>query len=294
MKNISGVLLLVLILNSAGCSLPGDRLYVFKIDHIPSEHDWENSLSYYVPVENGRLNQNPPKLSKLDKETIHASNKTCHHTDPSSPVKVKFSAFYNKNNLFLRIQWPDKSKNERPALWDNAAKTFNKTKGNEDGLGIIWNTGKNISKNCLSSCHLNEWQVQNSILTPTHQMKTKNNEIYNLWIWWAARNARDNFIWSINLDSSGIDENKYFLQNPERTSNIYSKSCYKNGLWTLTITYPLNDPGMEFSEDNPYHFQIAVFDDTYSDHSISSEIQEMVFVQNDIKVKDDDLFAERE
>ncbi|MDD5771993.1 MAG: ethylbenzene dehydrogenase-related protein [bacterium] len=275
--------------NLIGCSVKGDKLYIFKIADIPTEKDWENSLSYYLPVEKGKLNQSSPKLSKLDKETIHASNKTCHHVAPSTPVDIKLSAFYNESNLFLRIQWPDKNKDDQPAVWDKDTKTFDKTKGSEDGLGIIWNKENIPSANCLSSCHLNEWQVQNSILTPTHQMKTKDNEIYDLWIWWAGRNTKDNSIWEINIDSSGIDENKYFLQNTGKTPNIYSQSFYKDGFWTLTITSPLNDNNKNFIAGNSYHFQIAVFDNTYSDHSITSEIQDMIFIKNEIKFKKDEI-----
>lgn len=279
---------LLFLLNLTGCSVTGDKLYIFKIDHMPSEKDWDNALSYYLPVEKGKLNQNSLKLSKLDKETIHASNKTCHHTAPSAPVDLELSAFYNENNLFLRIRWPDKNKDDQPALWYNDSRTFDKTKGSEDGLGIIWLKNDSPSNNCLSSCHLNEWLVQNSILTPMHQMKTKKGEIYDLWIWWAGRNTKDNSIWEINLDSSGIDENKYFLQNSGKTPNIYSQSSYKNGYWTLTIVSPLNNNNTIIAGTS-YHFQIAVFDNTYSDHSITSKIQDMIFINNEIKQYKDEI-----
>jgi hypothetical protein len=287
MKNSILLILLILITYPIGCSITGDKLYVFKIDHIPAEKDWDNSLIYYLPVEKGKLNQSSPKLSKLDKETIHASNKTCHHVDPSAPVDIKLSAFYDECNLFLRIQWPDKNKDDQSAVWDDTAKTFDKTKGNEDGLGIIWNKNSIPSNNCLSSCHLNEWQVQNSILTPTHQMKTKNGGVYDLWLWWAGRNTKNNTIWELSIDSSGIDENKYFLQNNGKTPNIYSQSFYKDGIWTLIITTPLKNNSKGFIAGNTYHFQIAVFDNTYSDHSITAKIQDMIFIKNETKFKKD-------
>ncbi|MFH1287135.1 MAG: ethylbenzene dehydrogenase-related protein [bacterium] len=283
MKNVFWIPLLISMFNLNGCLVATDKLYIFKIDQIPTENDWANSLPYHVSVEKGKLNRNSPKISKLDKETIHASNKTCHHTGPTAAVEVKLSAFYNDNNFFLRIQWPDKNKDNVPSVWDRRTKTFDKTKGREDGLGIIWNAGKSSSCNCSANCHLNDWQVRDSRLSPICQMKSKNGESLNLWVWRAGRNTKENSIWSVNLDSTGINESEYSLQNLGGTPIIYSQSLYENGFWTLIITSPLNSSEKEFLAGNSYPFQIAVFDNTYSDHSITSEIKEMIFVKNENK-----------
>lgn len=310
MKNIF-LIFIILISGPAGCTRPGNKLYVLKTCNIPSEKDWAGALPYNISVEKGKLNRSSPKISKLDKETIHSSNRTCHHEEPSDPVNIELSAFYNDSHLFLRIKWPDKNKDDAPALWDMATGAFDKAKGNEDGFGIIWNRDKNTSSNCLSYCHLNDWQVRNSILSPIHHMKTKNSEKYDFWVWWAGRNTKENSVWNTAIDSSGIDEpspfyigdtsyiqkypgkNNFFLQNAERTHNIYSESSYKDGFWTLTITGPLNNSQKEFKAGNFYPFQIAVFDDTYSDHSISSNIEEMLFVKSKDHIAGDALWAAR-
>ncbi len=108
-------------------------------------------------------------------------------------------------------------------------------------------------------------------------MKTKNKEKYDLWAWWAGRNEPDGTVWTMLLDSSGINNNTLLTTSNDRNHLFHSKSSYKNGFWTVTITSPLISPAQL---ENDHYFQISIFDNTYSDHSISNDPQVLVFVRN--------------
>lgn len=244
-----------------GCNIKASKLYIFKLNHQPNRTDWENALSYDITVEKGKLNQPKTKSEKLDKETIHSSNKTCHHENSSKPVTITLSAFWTDENVFLRIKWPDPVKDDVPAVWDSRKKTWDKSKGAEDGLGISW-------YNCKLTCHISDWEVKNAMLNPMCRMKTKNGETQNLLVWWAGRFKPDNSAWNVTMDSLGIHEENILRK-------ISAESYYENGSWTVTLKYPMAD----FENKNPVQFQIAIFNNTYFDHSITSKIQKAVFVK---------------
>lgn len=282
MNRINFVILFFCIFILTGCDIQSDKLCAFKIDHIPTETDWKHSLPFNVSIEKGKLNHISSKTKKLDNETVHKSNKTCHHVQSSKEVSATITAFYTNDMFFMRISWPDQNKDDKPAIWDEAKNVWDKTKGSEDGLGILWNSSDRPSSNCYSNCHFDDWEVKNSTLTPYSKMKTKKEEKYNIWSWWAGRNMK--YMGNTLLDSSGIREDKQILTDNNKTS-IICESFYADGLWTVTITSPLTYFDISNKKnitDNIYHFQVAFFDNSYSDHSITTKIENLLFIKNKI------------
>ncbi|MBI4651245.1 hypothetical protein HY745_08185 [Candidatus Desantisbacteria bacterium] len=267
-----------------GCNLRSDKLYVFELPHSPTEADWENGLPYYISIEKGKLNHISTETKKLDDEIVHKSNKTCHHVEAVKPVTAELTSFHTKDFFFMRIKWPDPDMDNKPAVWDEGKQAWDKTKGAEDGISILWNFTDNSSYNCSSNCHLDEFEVKNSILTPFNKMKTKNEERHDFWSWWAGRNKTEKYIIPGFIDSTGIHEEKQYLTNSGKIP-IMSYGYYKDGYWIVTISSPLNYfklPSNQFVPDKSYQFQIAFFDNSYSDHSITLTMQNAVFVESKI------------
>ncbi|MBI5416363.1 hypothetical protein HZA55_00210 [Candidatus Poribacteria bacterium] len=264
------------------CDIKSDKLCVFKIDHVPNEADWKNSLPFNISIEKGKLNHIAARTKKLDSETIHKSNKTCHHVQSNKEVIATIMAFYTDDMFFIRISWADQNMDDKPAIWDESKNAWNKTKGSEDGLGILWNLSDGKSNNCSSNCHFDDWEVKNSMLTPYSKMKTKKEKKYNIWSWWAGRNKK--YIGNTLLDSTGIHEDKQILTDNSKPS-IICESFYSNGLWTVTIISPLtyfDIANKKNITDNIYKFQMAFFDNSYSDHSITPKIENILFIKNKI------------
>lgn len=268
----------------AGCNFKSDKLYVLELPHPPNEAEWENGLSYNVPIEKGKLNHISSETKKLDDEIIHKSNKTCHHVETVKPVTATLTSFYTKDLFFMRIKWPDSDMNNKPAIWNEDKQAWDKIKGAEDGISILWNFTGNPTYNCSSNCHLDDFEVKNSMLTPLNKMKTKNEEKHDFWSWWAGRNKTEKYIIPSFIDSTGIHDEKQSLTNSGKIP-IMSYGYYKDGYWIVTISSPLNYfklPSNRFAPENFYQFQIAFFDNNYSDHSITLAMQNTIFIKSKI------------
>lgn len=94
-------------------------------------------------------------------------------------LNVTMKAMYDKEFIYLLVQWPDKTMSQN-RVYEMKGGKWKKRKGNEDRLGIMFNIGDSIAKfnqsGCQAACHKGE-----SMATE------KAGEKGDMWHWKAQR-----------------------------------------------------------------------------------------------------------
>jgi hypothetical protein len=193
---------------SAGCrEVAGDRTYALWLDHAPSEADWQRSLPRNVTVRGGR----PHKLksfAEIDQDTVHTTTASCHHgSQPPQPVEVDIRAFYTDQDLYLRLSWPDATRDQSMMDWRFDGKQWQNSGALEDGFGLAWDAEGSFQRfTCSYACHINNFGVARSTFIANNKMRLAEGDPrwLDLWNWKAARTARLGFADDRYLDAEGM------------------------------------------------------------------------------------------
>jgi len=190
----------------AGCrEVPSDRLYALYLDHSPASADWERSLPRVVTVKGGRKHEEAVAVN-IDADTVHTTTASCHHgSSLPDPVPVDMRAFYTSTDLYLRLSWPDASRDDAILAWEYDGQTWRNTGAFEDGFGLLWKDGGVNHFTCSTACHIDDFGVRGANFHATNRMKFPSEEDFlDLWNWKAGRTAKYGFADDRYLDSEGM------------------------------------------------------------------------------------------
>lgn len=204
---ITRTLLLLLLLTLTACQeIPADRLYALPLPQPPTEADWERALPRVVTVRGGRLHRLSP-LPDLQADTVHASTASCHHgaTLPD-PLPVDLRAFYAAGDLYLRLSWPDTTRDESIMQWRFDGAGWRNDGNLEDGLGLVWDGGGYFPRfTCAVACHIRDFGVAGASFHATNRMQLRREgEWLDLWHWKAQRTGRFGFADDRLIDHQGM------------------------------------------------------------------------------------------
>lgn len=205
--NIARLLPLVFVLALAACrEVPADRLYALPLAQAPAESDWERALPRVVTVRGGKVH-NPNPLPDMDDDTVHVTTASCHHGSVlPDPVPVDLRAFYAGDELYLRLSWPDATRDDAMMEWSWDGTAWRNRGGLEDGFGIIWDSeGRFPSFSCAVACHIRDFGVAGASFRANNRMQTVGpGEWLDLWNWKAGRTGRLGFADDRHIDREGM------------------------------------------------------------------------------------------
>jgi hypothetical protein len=183
-----------------------DHLYALKLDHAPVLTDWSAAQPKTITVKGGRLNKVDP-LPEIDKDTVHTSTASCHHgSSLPEPIAIDMRAFYTDKHLYLRLNWPDPTKNENMRGWEFDGEKWLSLGEFEDGFGIIWDIERKYPDfTCSYACHLDDFGVSGQSFRGHNRMKlSKEGPQLDLWNWKAGRTGHLSFADDRFIDKDGI------------------------------------------------------------------------------------------
>ncbi|WP_429885313.1 ethylbenzene dehydrogenase-related protein [Geoalkalibacter halelectricus] len=190
-----------------GCrEIPADRLYALKLAHPPTEGDWERALPRQVRVRGGRLHELRGQAD-LNEDMVHAATPACHHGAlPPAPISVDLRAFYTDTDLYLRLSWPDATRDDRLKQWRWDGEAWHNEGGLEDGLGILWAERRDFPRfTCAQACHIADFAVSGANFHGRSRMRLQQEGPWlDLWRWRADLSARHGFADDLWLDAAGM------------------------------------------------------------------------------------------
>lgn len=196
-----------LLLSLGGCGdIPADRTYALRLDHPPTELDWERALPRQVHVRGGR----PHKLrsfTDIDEDTVHTSTASCHHGSRiPEPVQVDIRAFYTDDEIFMRLSWEDATPDRSMLDWQFDGQKWLNSGDLEDGFGLLWDAmGQYNNFSCSYACHISDFGVNKASFHASNKMRMAQENVWlDLWNWKAARTAAYGFADDRYLDSKGM------------------------------------------------------------------------------------------
>jgi len=191
----------------ASCrDLPSDRLYALKLQNPPSVDDWKEALPRIVTVRGGRKHE-PDVAVDIDQDTVHTTTASCHHgASLPDPVPVDMRAFYTDSDLFVRLSWPDASRDDSMRQWEFDGAVWSNTGEMEDGFGIAWYPVQGDSDfTCSRACHIDDFGVRGSNFHATNKMKlAADGDWLDLWNWKAGRTGKSGFADDRYIDLQGM------------------------------------------------------------------------------------------
>ena len=206
-----------------------DRLYALWLDRVPQGADWERALPRVVIVKGGLVHKINP-LPDIDEDTVHVTTASCHHgSTPPAPLSVDLRAFYTDTDLYLRLSWPDSTRDESIRQWHFDGKEWVASSAFEDGLGILWDTENRFRQfNCSYACHIDGFGVSGANFHANNRMKLPRDEgiELDLWNWRAGRTARFGFADDRTLSFKGMEGDtpgEIFLENSRARSESSTK-----------------------------------------------------------------------
>jgi len=198
-----GLFLLV----AGGCrEVESDRLYALRLAQPPTAADWERALPRVVNVKGGRVHRENP-LPDIDADTVHTSTASCHHgASLPDPVAVDLRAFYTAGDLYLRLAWPDATRDDAIRRWSFDGTVWQSSPAFEDGFGLLWDAGAAFPRfTCSYACHIDDFGVSGASFHAANRMKLARLETtLDLWNWKAGRTARFGFADDRTIDSTGM------------------------------------------------------------------------------------------
>lgn len=118
-------------------------------------------------------------------------------------IELKAKSVYTKDEIFFRLEWPDKDKSMDKNAWKFTGGKWAKQKANEDRLGVMWEINridKFATKGCAVLCH-NESKNNKEWFFSTSSKKEKGD----LWHWKSVRSNPVGFL-----------EDGYVVDNPKK------------------------------------------------------------------------------
>jgi len=118
-------------------------------------------------------------------------------------IELKAKSVFTKDEIFFRLEWPDKDKSTNKNAWKFAGGKWVKQKANEDRLGVMWEINridKFATKGCAVLCH-NESKDNKEWYYSTSSKKEKGD----LWHW---KSVRSNPV--------GFTEDGFVVDNPKK------------------------------------------------------------------------------
>jgi hypothetical protein len=204
-KLILPILLLLLALGACR-EVPSDRLYALHLEQPPSAADWQRALPRLVTVRGGSVHR-VDKLADIDADSVHTTTASCHHgASLPDPVPVDMRAFYTDSDLYLRLSWPDRTRDDAMRRWRFDGEDWSSDATAEDGFGLLWDTqGRFPQFTCAYACHLHDFGVSGSSFHATNKMKlARAVGSLDLWNWKAARTGAHGFADDRYLDGEGM------------------------------------------------------------------------------------------
>ncbi len=198
----SGLILLLTsgllgLLTIEGCQqVPVDRLYALHLDHTPTQADWLSALPRLVTVRGGFRNV-PSKLGDIDEDTVHTSTASCHHGAAlPEPVHVDMRAFYTTDELYIRLDWVDPTRDDGMNNWTYNGETWESAGGTEDGFGLMWDAQSTFPGfSCSYACHIDDFGVSGASFHARNRMRlARSDALVDLWNWKADRTGRNGFV----------------------------------------------------------------------------------------------------
>ena len=212
------VLALVLV---TGCSSPfsGDTLVAQSVEGEPGKDDWERAVPLDLTVWMGNVNI-PAEIVALDMETSHRSTPECHHgPSTSDPVNVRIQSLYNREELFVLLQWPDRTQDQELGVWEMGPEGWTARPGADDGIAILWEAvGEPVGEplgepagsrrdedpfRCQYACHMMEVDVYDGGTKMRMGMKAPNGQAMDLWRWRASVTGPFGLADDMVIDSAG-------------------------------------------------------------------------------------------
>lgn len=198
---------LFLLLTVGGCrEIPSDRLYALHLDQAPTAADWERALPRQVWVRGGRLHKDAV-LPDVDEDTVHTSTASCHHgASLPDPVAVDMRAFYTDTDLYLRLSWLDRTRDDAFRQWTFDGENWRNGGGLEDGFGLMWDARGDFSHfSCSYACHIDDFGVNRASFHAQNRMKLDQpGPFVDLWNWKAGRTGRYGFADDRYIDHRGM------------------------------------------------------------------------------------------
>lgn len=197
----------LLVLGLCACrEIPADRLYALHLAQPPTTADWERALPRLVMVRGGRVHKLDP-LPDIDADTVHTTTASCHHgaTVPA-PLEVDLRAFYTDRDLYLRLSWPDATRDDAIHQWRYDGTAWQNSPALEDGLGLLWaGAGAYPRFSCSYACHISDFGVSGANFHASNRMKLAQSGAWlDLWNWKAQRTGRFGFADDRYVDSNGM------------------------------------------------------------------------------------------
>jgi len=176
------------------------------VDGEPGPEDWDKAVPLDLTVWMGNVNI-PEEIVALDEETSHRSTPECHHgPSTSEPVKVRVQALYNRDELFVLLRWPDKTRDRELGTWETGPEGWTARPGADDGIAVLWEplgepkgeSGEGLggepggSRNeedpfrCQLACHMMEVDVYDGGTKMRMGMRSPDGQVLDLWRWRAS------------------------------------------------------------------------------------------------------------
>jgi L-rhamnose mutarotase len=177
-------------------------------------------------------------------------------------LELKVKSVYTKEEIFFRFEWPDKDKSMNKNRWKFAGGKWNKVKGDENRLGVVWEINridKFANKGCAVLCH-SESKNNKEWYFSTNSEREK----ADLWHWKAVRSG-----------PVGYTEDGYIIANPSKKPEKGRKRDAGNG--TKAKSNRTKD------KLKPSHMQ---------DPSKSPSISDSLLVAEAVEIKDYSIFKE--
>lgn len=185
-----------------------DRVYALWLDHVPTADDWRGALPRVAIVRGGSVHKVNP-LPDVDEDTVHVTTASCHHgSTPPVPLEVELRAFYTDADLYLRLSWPDATRDDAIRQWQYDGQQWQASARLEDGFGLLWDKDRRFSNfTCSYACHIDNFGVSGANFHAVNRMKLARDEgvQLDLWNWKAGRTARFGFADDRTLDVKGME-----------------------------------------------------------------------------------------
>ncbi|WP_303720602.1 ethylbenzene dehydrogenase-related protein [Malonomonas rubra] len=205
MLRISLILLLLLALSACN-EVPSEKVVSLKLQHPPSDADWQRAAVHRISVVGGR----PHKeilFPDIDQDMVHTSTASCHHGAAlPEPITVEVRSFYTDSQLYLQLKWPDATADRQIRQWRYNGESWQTSNAMEDGFGILWPGKRKPEKfSCARACHLDDFGVQGARFHAQNRMKLAGTDTrFDLWNWRAERTGRFGFADDRYLDQEGM------------------------------------------------------------------------------------------
>ena len=201
----------------SGCSSPfsGDTLVAQSVDGEPGKDDWEKAVPLDLTVWMGNVNI-PAEIVALDMETSHRSTPECHHgPSTSDPVNVRIQSLYNREELFVLLQWPDRTQDQELGVWEMGPEGWTARPGADDGIALLWEpVGEPLGEpagsrrdedpfRCQYACHMMEVDVYDGGTKMRMGMKAPDGQAMDLWRWRASVTGPFGLADDMVIDSAG-------------------------------------------------------------------------------------------